>query len=342
MTSRLRSLSPPLPLPLEAEDDAVDNIHVEARKLRPVNKEVEDQMSYFVRERKEIIRNLPLNAYGLQDSVSTKAVSLCHNLASNIKIEMFSPNNLKTSVTGQKQTASCKDGKLVVEMDDSYGELTSVLDVLKAWNTLDCVWQKIFPEWPVAKIALRVIFNMKNFAHCGVKARDVAITYSNRLLAKNSSLAANRKGPLTYERAFNLAGNVAIDAGFEREPPAGRSTNHSALSNHGGHSSFGPTNQRGGRGGGGAGRGAGQLPGSSRVNSQQGGGGKPKFTPEKLADGSPLCHFYNKGVCLNQNQGDCQRREGLLKHLCSYRKAKGYMCGLKHAKIEHDKAKHGE
>ena len=174
------------------EDDAFDNIHVEARKkLRPINKEIEDQMDFFVRERKEIIRNLPLNAYGLQDSVSTKAVGLFHNLASNIKIEMFSLNNLKTSLSNQKQTATCKDGKLVVETDDACGELTSVMDVVKAWNTLDCVWQRIFPEWPVAKIALRVIFNMKMFSHCGSKAQDVVVTFSNRMLAKNSSLAAN-------------------------------------------------------------------------------------------------------------------------------------------------------
>ena len=182
------------------EDDAGDVIHVEARKkLRPVNKEVEDQMEYFVRERTEIIRNLPLAAFGLQDIVPTKSIELAHNLASTIKLEQFSPNNLKSAVNNQKQKAyTDKEGKLIVESNDMFGEMENTMDVLKAWLTLDSVWSRIFPEWPVAKIGMRVCLNMKMFAHCGGKAKDVMLTFSNRLLASNSSRAANKKGPLIF------------------------------------------------------------------------------------------------------------------------------------------------
>ena len=62
-----------------------------------------------------------------------------------------------------------KDGKLIVESDDIYSELETTTDIVQAWITLDCIWQTIHPEWPVAKIALRVAFNMKLFAHCESK-----------------------------------------------------------------------------------------------------------------------------------------------------------------------------
>ena len=141
----------------EGEDDAFETLNIIARqKLRPVNKEIDAIMDWFPRERKEIIRNLPLGVYGLQDSVPTKSIEACHNLASVIELKMFSPRNLRTSATNQRNKAfTDRDGKLVVETADVYGELETAGDVVQAWNTLDCIWQKIHPEWPVAKIGLR-------------------------------------------------------------------------------------------------------------------------------------------------------------------------------------------
>ena len=92
-----------------------------------------------------------------------------------------------------------------------------------AWNTLAAIWQKIFPEWPAAQIALRVIFKMEMFNHCVSRtgsngAKEVMIAFSNRFLTSNSQRAASKKGPLTYERAKNLAGNVCVNMGYSREP----------------------------------------------------------------------------------------------------------------------------
>ena len=190
------------------EDNAGEKINVEARRaLRPVNKEIISLMDWFPSNRKEVIRNLPLSVYGLQDCVSTKAIELCHNLASTIEIKMFSPTNLRTSATSQRQKAfTDREGKLVVESDDIYGELETTADVLLAWNTLDCIWQKIHPEWPAAKIGLSVYIAMKLFRHCQDKAKDIMVTFSNRFLAGNSSHVANKQGPMSYERAMNIMG----------------------------------------------------------------------------------------------------------------------------------------
>ena len=89
------------------DDDAGETLNKEARqKLRPVNKEIGQQMDWFPRERKEIIsRNLPLEVYGLQYSVSTKAIKLCHNLSLTIEIKMFSPANIRMSASNQRQKA---------------------------------------------------------------------------------------------------------------------------------------------------------------------------------------------------------------------------------------------
>lgn len=140
-------------------------------------------------------------------------------MAATIEIKMFSPTNVRNKATSQRQTAKTnKEGVLVVESEDQYGELDSVLDVMMAWNTLASIWMKIHPEWPVALIGVRVCYAMKLFNHCEGKAREVMVDFSNRLLASNASRAANRRGPMPYDRAWNLAGNVAISHGFGREP----------------------------------------------------------------------------------------------------------------------------
>jgi hypothetical protein len=59
---------------------------------------------------------------------------------------------------------------------------------------------QIHPEWPVAKIAIKVIIAMRLFAHCRGKAKDVMVNWSNRFLAANASRAANRDSPMSYDK----------------------------------------------------------------------------------------------------------------------------------------------
>ena len=204
----------------EGEDDAGENINIEARKaLRPVNKELSDQMKWYVTKREQIVRNLPLDLYGLADSVPTKAIELAHDLTSHMTIDMFCPGGKKSSNVQQKAMKT-KDGELAVETIDVYGELDSVQDVLLAWNTLQAIWQKIFPEWPAAVIAQRVIIKMRNFHHCSSEAKDILIRFSNRLLTSFSQRAAAKKKPLSFDKALNLAGSVCMEQGYSKEPAA--------------------------------------------------------------------------------------------------------------------------
>jgi len=61
---------------------------------------------------------------------------------------------------------------------------------------------------------------MKMFVHCGTKAKDVIVQFSNRFLASNSKAAANQEPPMDFDRALNLAGTACYTAGYAREPPA--------------------------------------------------------------------------------------------------------------------------
>ena len=232
---------------------------------------------------------------------------------------MFSPRNLRTSATNQQRQKAFtdKEGKLVVESNEVYGELESTSDVIQAWNTLDFVWQKIHPEWPVAKIGIRVCFNMKLFSHCGNKAREVMVEFSNRLLASNSSRVANKRGPLTYEKAWNLAGSTCFNAGFDREPPATRSSSGANYQSSRG------TGRSGSRGG-----------GVVRVSNEG------RFNL-KARDESQISYWYQSGTCHDQKDSFCMRKDGQLKHVCGYRKSSGIVCEGKHTKTEHDVTKHG-
>ena len=84
--------------------------------------------------------------------------------------------------------------------------------------TLQAIWQKIFPEWPSWTIGLGVVFKMKMVAHCGANAKDVMVLFINRFRRSNSQQAASQKGPLTFERAENLAKNICGDKEYAREP----------------------------------------------------------------------------------------------------------------------------
>ena len=218
----------------EGDDDAGENLNIEARKaLRPVNKEISEQMSWFVTKYEQVILNVPVDIYGLADSVPTKAIELAHNLASHITIDMFCPGGKRNSTVKHKALKS-KDREFAVETMDVYGDIDTIQDVLLAWTTLQAIWQKIFPEWPVCIIAQRVIIKMKNFAHCNHEAKDVLVRFSklvyvrfsnlvlvrfsNRLLTSSSQSAARRKKPLSYEKAWNLAGAVCMEQGYGKEP----------------------------------------------------------------------------------------------------------------------------
>ena len=183
------------------DDNAKDQLNIEARKLlRPVVKDIKLMMEWYPTERKEVIRNFPLSTFGLQDGVSTKSIELCHDLVSTLEIKMFSPSNLPSSASSQQQKAFAdQDGKLVVEQTDLYEDINSTTDVVMAWITLDCVWSKLFPQWPTAKVAIRVLLHLKQFVQCGVKAKDVMVKWSNRLLALSSACAAHSSLlPVTY------------------------------------------------------------------------------------------------------------------------------------------------
>ena len=327
------------------EDNASDTLNTVARQLRPVNKEMADQMSWQARERKEIVRNLPLEVYGLVDLVATKPIELCHNLASNITIDMFCPGGKKATNTKQKACMT-KDGELAVETSEIYGDLESVQDVVLAWNTLSAIWQKNFPVWPAANIGLRVIFKMRMFQHCGYEAKEVMIAFSNRLLTSNSQRAASKKGPLSFERAFSLAGSVCMDHGYDKELPA---TKGNAFVNvktgfqggRGGHNAGGRGGQQHSRGGRG-------LPGQQSrgvlgglQGSHQGGQGGHLTQGLVVKIGNDtLCHFYQSGTCHNQNQKNCARRDGMHRHACAFIKTGGSVCGGAHTKAEHDVTKH--
>ena len=140
---------------------------------------------------------------------------------------MFAVSNIATASQG-KQKASTRDGYLEIEMSDSYGDLNSTWDVVMAWLTLQAIWQKLFPDWPVAVIGLRTIFTMKLFAHCGKDDKRMLVDYSNKFLKANALRAANRDAPMDFERSLNLAGNVCHQKGYEQEPPATRTVSQSA------------------------------------------------------------------------------------------------------------------
>ena len=62
------------------EDDA-RTMFCDARKLlRPPVVEMSKMMDWYPTKWDDIIRNLPLDIYSLDDSVNSKSVELCHNL----------------------------------------------------------------------------------------------------------------------------------------------------------------------------------------------------------------------------------------------------------------------
>ena len=309
---------PVLTIP-EGKDDCFSMIS-EARKLlaRPVNKEIKDQMSWMPTAHKEIVRNLPLRTVGLEDCVLTSAIESCHDLSAKIEIKNFSPTNLRSSAKSKKQTASYEEGKLVVESEDVYGELETVNDVVQAFVTLGCIWQKLHPHWPVANIGLKVCLSMKLFAHCEAEARKVMIEWANRYLQANASRAASKDGPMSFERAYNLAGSVCKDHKFPKEPPAtkGRAAGVSSAVTA-------PPRIR-------------SEQRSSKVRGGQGSGSEAKKTHfgTVLNSGLGICKFWNLGSCRTQTASSCTREGKEYKHACDVKKGAGF-CQGDHKRGDH-------
>ena len=66
---------------VEAGEDDAKSLFCDARRvLRPPVVEMKNIMSWYPTKWDEIIRNLPLDIYSLNDSVISKSIELCHNL----------------------------------------------------------------------------------------------------------------------------------------------------------------------------------------------------------------------------------------------------------------------
>ena len=303
----------------EGKDDGCTLIS-EARKMlaRPVNKEIKDQMSWLPIAHKEIVRNLPLRTVGLEDCVLTSAVEACHDLSSKIEIKNFSPTNLRSSASSKKQTASYEEGKLVVASEDVYGELETIYDVVQAFVTLSCIWQKLHPHWPVANIGLKVCFAMKLFAHCEGEARKVMIEWANRYLQANASRAASKDGCMSYERAYSLAGKVCMDHVFPKEPPAKKGHTAVTSSTVSASPRIRPEHC------------------SSKVRGGQGGAAEAKRTHfgTVLSSGLASCKFWNMGTCRTQTASSCTRDGKEYEHSCDVRKGAG-LCQGDHMRGDH-------
>ena len=239
---------------------------------------------------------------------------------------MFSPSNLQTSNQG-RQKATTKDGYLEIEVNDVFGDLNSTWEVVMAWISLAAIWQKLFPDWPVAIIGLRTIFTMRLFQHGGKDDKKLLVEYSNKMLKANSLRAANKQAPMDFERSLTLAGNVCHEKGYAREPPATKLLQNATppYANH--QNSLGSS-----RGGVSGGRGRG---------GRNGIGSKQTYIGVSLADGSKVCNYWQTGTCKEQNLPSCERNGVKYRHVCAYSKAGGQVCGKKdHRRPDHDPTKH--
>ena len=150
---------------------------------------------------------------------------------------------------------------------------------------------KIWPEWPVAIIALRVIHANKRFAHCGNQAKRVAADFSDKLLANNAlrMAAAPPKGPLSYVASLQLAREACQLAGCAGDADLGNTIAQLKASAGGNNNHKAPTKGKGGGNGsqpkasGGAAQGGGAHGGQQ--NARKAGGGQKATTPATAAGG---------------------------------------------------------
>ena len=207
-----------------------------------------------------------------------------------------------------------------MESEDVFGDLETVFDVVQAFITLGMIWQEIHPLWPAAYIGLKVCFSMKLFAHCEEKSRLVMIEWANRFLMANASRAASKKGPMSFERAYNLATKVCGDHQFAKEPPATRGLGVAATRSQaprGGASRGGASKGHGGRG----------AASSGRLSH---------FGPI-LPSGEGICKFWNLGICKISGQAaaSCSRDGKEFKHVCSFKKGGDTYCQGDHMRKDH-------
>ena len=140
-----------------------------------------------------------------------------NNFSANaLEIKMFAPSNLAATSSG-KQRASNKEGYLEIETSDSFGDLNTTWDVVMAWLTLASIWQKLFPDWPVAVIGLKTCFKIKLFQPCGRKDKKLMLELGNKFLKANALRAANGEGLMSFKRNLNLTENVCHLKSYERE-----------------------------------------------------------------------------------------------------------------------------
>ena len=330
-------------------DNASSELHKEARNLRPVVKEYKDQMEWRVTKRPEVIRNLPLEAFGLGHSVNTKAIEAVHDLASNLNIQMFGPVTRKRAGTTVASMTTHNDGRIIVENAETFAVLNTADDVIMAWITYAAVSTMVWGEYPVPIIALRVIHTFKRFAHCGNQAKHVAADFSDKLLS-NTALrmaATPPKGPIDYVNCLQLAREACTAAGFTGDPDIGQTI--AQLRGSGGGNNKPPPKARGGNNGGqnksngggggnsssgggqGGSKGAGGPGGHQgtrkRAANQATGAGGSKGSMTQLLDNAtqgsrgPLCPVFNLNDCRTQGP-HCKRRTGNFLHQCSYRWAR--------------------
>ena len=137
---------------------------------------------------------------------------------------------------------------------------------------------------------------------------------------------------MSYERAYNLAGTVCRDRGFDKEPAAARGK---AITSAGAESNRG--RGRGGRGGGrGGARGRG---GGPPVSGTPAGSGNRGYLGVTLPNGEGLCKFWQNGNCHDQTLASCHRFGAIYKHLCDHPKGTSF-CQGSHKRSEHDPTKH--
>ena len=335
-------------------DNASSELHEDARNLRPVVKEYKDQMEWRVTKRPEVIRNLPLEAFGLGHSVNTKAIEAVHDLASHLNIQMFGPVTRKRAGTTVASMTTHNDGRIIVENAETFAVLNTADDVIMAWITYAAVSTMVWGEYPVPIIALRVIHTFKRFAHCGNQAKHVAADFSDKLM-QNTALrmaATPPKGPIDYVNCLQLAREACTGAGFTGDPDLGHTLAQLRSSGGGGggggnnNNNKAPPKARGGSngsqnksngGGGGSGSGGGSQGGSKGAGGPGGhqgtrkraatpatGAGGSKANMTQLLNGAtqgsrgPLCPVFNLNDCRTTGP-HCERRTGNFYHQCSFR-----------------------
>ena len=144
------------------------------------------------------------------------------------------------------------------------------------------------------------------------------IEWANRYLQANANRAASKDGPMSYERAYSLAGSVCKDHKFPKEPPATKGRAAMASTAVSASPRIRPEHR------------------SSKVRGGQGDGAEAKRTHfgTVLGSGLAICKFWNLGPCRTQTASSCTREGKEYEHLCDVRKGAGF-CQGDHKRGDH-------